>query len=83
MPAYQMAGNAWEFVEGPVTADDIETFMTFLGTPDAPPPMEELWVQIRGGSFKTPLASAVAYKFVAVPQSYAAPDVGFRCAKTP
>jgi serine/threonine-protein kinase len=85
MPAYQMAGNAWEMVEGAVTPDaaTIETFTKFAGALDPPPTLDEKWIQIRGGSFKTPVASAVAYAFVAIPERYEASDIGFRCAKTP
>ena len=50
---------------------------------DPPPSVDEKWIQIRGGSFQTPLASAVASSFVAIPERYTAPDIGFRCAKTP
>ena len=39
-------------------------------------------IQIRGGSFKTPLAAAVTYEYRVIPESFAAPDIGFRCAKT-
>jgi len=85
MPAYQMAGNAWEMVDGSVTPDaaTIEKFTKFAGALDPPPTFDEKWIQIRGGSFKTSVASAVAYEFVAIPERYAAPDIGFRCAKTP
>lgn len=85
MPAYQMAGNAWEMVEGAVTPDAaiLEKFAKFAGALNPPPTLEEKWIQIRGGSFKTPVASAVTYEFIAIPERYAASDLGFRCAKTP
>jgi eukaryotic-like serine/threonine-protein kinase len=89
MPAYQMAGNAWEMVDAPATADasTVEAFLKFAGAAGAqmnpPPSVDEKWIQIRGGSFQTPVASAVASAFVAIPERYAAADIGFRCAKTP
>ena len=56
-PEFQMAGNAWEMLDGPE-------------------------IQIRGGSFKTPLAAAVTHEYRVIPERFAAPDIGFRCAKT-
>jgi len=82
LPAYQMAGNAWEMVDAGVTPDDatVAKFATLL-TPA--PTAQEKWIQIRGGSFQTPVAEAAAYKWTAIPERYAASDIGFRCAKTP
>jgi serine/threonine-protein kinase len=82
LPAYQMAGNAWEMVDAPVMPDDaaIAKFAPLL-TPA--PTAQEKWIQIRGGSFQTPVADAVGYKWTAIPERYAASDIGFRCAKTP
>ena len=89
-PAYQMAGNAWEMVEGNSTPDaaDIENFAKekfakFASLLNPPPTADEKWIQIRGGSFNTPLAAAVAYEGIPIPERYAASDIGFRCAKTP
>jgi formylglycine-generating enzyme required for sulfatase activity len=65
-PEYQMAGNAWEMLESQITP----------GKADAGS------IQIRGGSFNTPLAAAVAYEYKSVPERFSAPDIGFRCAKT-
>jgi serine/threonine-protein kinase len=82
LPAYQMAGNAWEMVEGGVTPD-AAAIAKYFGLLDPPPTDGEKWIQIRGGSFNTPVAAAVAYKSVPIPERYAASDIGFRCAKTP
>jgi len=39
--------------------------------------------EIRGGSFKTPLADAATSQGKPVPENYSADDVGFRCARNP
>ena len=68
LPEYQMAGNVWELIDTPAT-----------------PPLpnrDERWIQIRGGSYNTPLAAAVTYKYRPISESFSGPDVGFRCAKT-
>ncbi len=81
-PVYQMAGNAWEMVEGSVTPSEaaVAMFLTLL----APPPTAgEKWIEIRGGSFNTPLAAAVAYEWSPIPERFSSTDIGFRCAKDP
>jgi len=81
-PAYQMAGNAWEIVEGTVTpsAGAVAMFSTLV-TP--PPTAEEKWIEIHGGSFNTPLASAVNFMGAPIPERYSSSDIGFRCARNP
>ena len=81
-PAYQMAGNAWEMVEGDITpsAAAVAMFSTLV-TP--PPTQQEKWVAIRGGSFNTPLAAAVSYEWSPIPERYSSGDIGFRCARDP
>jgi serine/threonine-protein kinase len=78
---YQMAGNAWEMVEGEITpsADAIKMFASLL-TPS--PTAQEKWIAMRGGSFNTKLAAAVAYEFAAIPERFSASDIGFRCARS-
>jgi formylglycine-generating enzyme required for sulfatase activity len=78
-PERQMAGNAWEMLEGSVipSAADIAKFAQL--TP--PARADEKWIQIRGGSFNTPLADAVTTQYRAIPERFAASDIGFRCAK--
>jgi len=80
-PEYQMAGNAWEMVDTPGTpsAAVLAEFAHLL-TPS--PTAGEKWIQIRGGSFHTPLSMAVTYEYRAIPERFSAPDIGFRCVKT-
>jgi formylglycine-generating enzyme required for sulfatase activity/tRNA A-37 threonylcarbamoyl transferase component Bud32 len=81
-PPYHMAGNAWEMVEGSVTPSEaaVAMFLTLL----APPPTaQEKWIEIRGGSFNTPLAAAVSYEWSPIPERFSSADIGFRCAKDP
>ena len=68
LPEYQMAGNAWELIDTPATPPSTS--------------QDERWIQIRGGSYNTPLAGAVTYEYRAVPESFSGLDIGFRCAKT-
>jgi formylglycine-generating enzyme required for sulfatase activity len=76
-----MAGNVWEIVDSPVIPTDaaVASFVTLL-TP--PPTRQERWIQTRGGSFNTPLAAAVTFEYRPIPERYASPDIGFRCAKS-
>jgi formylglycine-generating enzyme required for sulfatase activity len=75
---YQMAGNAWEMVEGAVkpSATAIATFATLK----PPATAEEKWIEMRGGSFNRPLAPA--YEFAAIPERFSSSDIGFRCARS-
>jgi len=80
-PEYQMAGNVWEMLETPVTPSDaaVARFSTLL----APAPAkDEPWIQMRGGSFSTPLRAAVTYEYSSIPERFSGPDIGFRCAKS-
>jgi len=81
MPEYQMAGNAWELIDTPESPSDaaVAMFSTLL----APAPTrDERWVQIRGGSYNTPLPAAVTYEYSPIPERFSGPDIGFRCAKS-
>jgi len=81
LPEYQMAGNAWEMIDTPVTPSDAAVAMfATLVTPA--PAREERWIQIRGGSYNTPLPAAVTYEYSPIPERFSGPDIGFRCAKT-
>lgn len=78
----QMAGNVREFtrtINAP-TAADIERMAKLISPP---PTAREAWYGVRGGSFSTPLDAALPWKYEAVPASYRASDVGFRCVKDP
>jgi serine/threonine-protein kinase len=80
-PEYQMAGNAWEMVDTPVTPSDAAVAMfATLVTPA--PTRDERWIQIRGGSYNTPLPAAVTYEYSPIPERFSGPDIGFRCAKS-
>ncbi|MEO8050010.1 MAG: bifunctional serine/threonine-protein kinase/formylglycine-generating enzyme family protein [Acidobacteriota bacterium] len=81
LPEYQMAGNAWEMIDTPVTPSDAAVAMfSTLVTPA--PTRAEKWFQIRGGSYNTPLPAAVGYEYSPIPESFLGPDIGFRCAKS-
>jgi serine/threonine protein kinase len=77
---YQMAGNAWEMVEGAIqpSAENVASFAKLL---KPVPTRDETWIEIRGGSFNTPLAFAVGYEWSPIPERYSSSDIGFRCAK--
>jgi serine/threonine protein kinase len=78
---YQMAGNAWEMVEGNITPSE-EAVAHFSSLLKPPPTTAEKWVKICGGSFHTPLAAAVGYEWSPIPERYSSIDIGFRCAKS-
>ncbi len=80
-PEYQMAGNAWEMVEAEIKPGK-EQVARFARLLKPPPAMDEKWIEIRGGSFNTPLAFAVGYEWSPIPERYASADIGFRCAKS-
>ena len=71
--ALQMIGNAKEF-----TAD--RTAPTALAIRNYAVD-EAAWYAVKGGSFKSRLAEAVAFAVEPVPASYSGPDLGFRCAR--
>jgi serine/threonine-protein kinase len=76
----QMAGNAWEFVDEPVTpsAGALKSFARLLSPP---PAADEPWYTIHGGAFDVPLIENAAFEWSAVPARFRAPDIGFRCAE--
>jgi eukaryotic-like serine/threonine-protein kinase len=79
---YQMVGNAWEFVEGPVnpSPEAVERFAK-LGLLKPPPTASEQWVSVRGGSFTQPLAPNIVYDSLSIPARFSAADIGFRLVK--
>jgi formylglycine-generating enzyme required for sulfatase activity len=81
-PIFNMIGNAWEMVEGPVTpsANALAMFVTVM-TPA--PTAQEPWITMRGGAFDRPLEPGLAYDFSSIPERFSARNVGFRCAKDP
>jgi len=81
LPEYQMAGNAWEIIDTSVVPSDAA--LSMFSTLVAPAPTrEERWIQIRGGSYNTPLPAAVTYEYSPIPERFSGPDIGFRCAKS-
>ncbi|HVO97609.1 MAG TPA: bifunctional serine/threonine-protein kinase/formylglycine-generating enzyme family protein [Bryobacteraceae bacterium] len=77
---YQMAGNAWEMVEGEI-APSSQAVVQFAKLLTPPPTAQEKWIAIRGGSFNTPLRAAVGYEWSPIPERFSSSDIGFRCAK--
>jgi serine/threonine-protein kinase len=80
-PEYQMAGNAWELIDDPVTPSTAAVAM-FANLLTPAPTASEKWFQIRGGSYNTPLPAAVTYEYSPIPERFSGPDIGFRCVKT-
>lgn len=81
--AVNMAGNAWEYVEGthpPINKQSIADFKEALKPPCS---IKGEWVNIRGGSYKRPLSDAVSEEFRELPACYHAEDYGFRCVRQP
>lgn len=80
-PEYQMAGNAWEMVDGEITpsAAAKSAFAKLLTPPLTP---DDKWIEMRGGSFNSGLKAAAAWDFAAIPERYSSTDIGFRCAKS-
>jgi serine/threonine-protein kinase len=72
---YQMIGNVKEFTadRATPTALAIRAFAT----------EEPAWHVVKGGSFASGLAEAVTFAIEPIPASHSAPDLGFRCARTP
>jgi serine/threonine-protein kinase len=72
---YQMIGNVKEFTadRATPTALAIRAFAS----------EEPTWHVVKGGSFASGLAEAVTFAMEPIPASYAAPDLGFRCARSP
>jgi serine/threonine-protein kinase len=78
----QMAGNAWEFVDELITPSD-GALKAFGKIMSPPPAADEPWYTIHGGAFDVPLIENAASEWSAVPARFRAPDIGFRCARTP
>ncbi len=78
--ALNMTGNVWEFVHELKTPSD-QAVKSFAQILKPPPTATEPWYTIRGGAFDRPLAHGVVYEWTSIPARFAAPDIGFRCAK--
>lgn len=81
-PEYQMVGNAWEIVEGPVTPGP-EAVTRFAALLTPPPTATEAWITVRGGSYGTPLTPSIVWDSLDIPARYSARDIGFRLVKDP
>lgn len=78
--ALHLAGNVWEWVDDARRpSPSAVAAMAKLLNP--PPTATEPWYAARGGSFDRPIAHAVAHETISLPARFAAPNVGFRCAK--
>jgi formylglycine-generating enzyme required for sulfatase activity len=75
-PIYNLIGNVWEMIEEPVTPSE-EALKRF------PAAAHEPWITSRGGSYRSPMNPGFSYDKVSSPESYSAPDLGFRCVKDP
>jgi serine/threonine-protein kinase len=78
--ALNMTGNVSEFV-GELKAPSDMAVRSFAQLLKPPPSATEQWYTIRGGAFDRPLVQGVVYEWTSVPARFAAPDIGFRCAK--
>jgi serine/threonine-protein kinase len=78
--ALNMTGNVSEFI-GELKAPSDRAVKSFAQLLKPPPSATEPWYTIRGGAFDRPLAQGVVYEWTSVPARFAAPDIGFRCAK--
>jgi serine/threonine-protein kinase len=79
--ALNMTGNVWEFVHELKTPSE-QAVRSFAQILMPPPAASEPWYTIRGGAFDRPLAHGVVYEWMSIPARFAAPDIGFRCAKS-
>lgn len=79
--ALNMTGNVWEIVNELKTPSDatLKRFAQVMKL--RPPTATEPWYAMRGGAFNQPLANGVVNDDTPIPARYAAPDIGFRCAK--
>jgi eukaryotic-like serine/threonine-protein kinase len=75
-----MAGNVSEFVDQLRTPSPaaVERFARLV---QPPPASNEAWYTFRGGSYRLPLAAAIAYEWGAIPARFHGPDLGFRCVR--
>lgn len=76
--AHDLAGNVFEWVDERVKPSP--PALRYFASVMKPPPSEnDLWVQIRGGSFARPLVPNVSTQFASAPANYKNADIGFRC----
>ena len=76
--AMDLAGNVMEWVDEKV--DPSKASLQTIGKLVTPPAAaDELWVQLRGGSFFNELLKNASFEFIRAPARFSSPDVGFRC----
>ena len=78
----QMIGNAWEYIDEPITPSQ-RAINEFADKGLQPTPsLNTVWHPMRGGSYRYPvLVPDLAFDSSPVPAGWKAPDIGFRCAK--
>jgi formylglycine-generating enzyme required for sulfatase activity len=81
-PIYNIIGNAWEMVDGPV-APSANAVAMFAALMNPPATAQEPWISMRGGAFDRALEPGFSYDAVSIPERFSARNVGFRCAKNP
>ena len=81
-PLFNMIGNAWEMVEGPVTPSATAVAM-FAAVMTPPATAQEPWITMRGGAFDRALEAGFSWDASSIPERFSARNVGFRCAKDP
>src|SRR5581483_8843513 len=81
-PPYNLIGNVWEMVEGPVMPSSTAVAM-FAAVMTPPATAQEPWITMRGGAYDRALDPALSYDSVSIPERFSAANVGFRCAKDP
>jgi formylglycine-generating enzyme required for sulfatase activity len=77
-----MVGNVLEYTRNEITpsAAAVANFGKIL---IPPPAINEPWYGVKGGAFNIPLRDSVPWEWSPVPARFAAPNIGFRCAKDP
>jgi formylglycine-generating enzyme required for sulfatase activity len=76
--AMDLAGNVMEWVDEKV--DPTKASLQTIGKLVTPPAAaDELWVQLRGGSYFNELLKNASFEFIRAPARFSSPDVGFRC----
>jgi eukaryotic-like serine/threonine-protein kinase len=76
--AMDLAGNVFEWVDERSTPNP-RAIAIFASLLKPAPTAEDLWVQIRGGSFDIDLIDKVSLEWSTVPSRFKAKDIGFRC----
>lgn len=73
-----LAGNVFEWVDE-ISKPKPDAITNFARLLKPAPTADDLWVQIRGGSFAMDLIDKVSVEWSTVPSRFKGPDIGFRC----